>query len=587
VSEARSVDEILRDPASTAEILRAVDELDKRDAATSIPVHVLRNFTIENVLPALRFAGYRRDVRISVTLSTFDGYQMDALSSSRDLVAASAVVVWLWLDAMPMAFTPEGRLDVERAQGEILGVVDAVLERSHATVFLHTLLPPLGAGPGFDDYDALDTVNLALRARARADKRVRVVDVARMASEVGLGAAVDTRFALASSAPVSAALGRAWGEALGEELGRAVGRVKKVLVVDADDTLWGGIVGEDGAAGIRLSDKSWPGNAYHAFQRQLLSLRDRGVLLALASKNDPEAVHEILDHHPACLLKREHFAAMRVGWGPKSDAIRSMAEELKLGVDAFVFVDDSAVELAEVASGLPSVLCVRMPKEAARVPHVIGTIAAFAHLGATAEDRLRAAHYGAERVREELRARHADVDAFLASLELEAVVGPPGPDEIERVAQLTQRTNQWNLTTRRYEVVDVERMVGSDRFTLVALRAKDKFGDYGLTGVGIGRLDEDGGATIDSLLMSCRTLGRRLEEVLLGELLSAIRASAPQAEIRAEYRPTKKNALVAEVYDRFGFTRVGTDEGSTTRYVRSSTSPDLVPPSMIRIRRSP
>lgn len=590
MSEARTIEDILREPSSTAEIQRAIDALDRRDASLRVKIHVLRNFTVESALPALRFAGYRRDLRVDATVSDFDTYQQDSLEPPAALTSADALLVWLWLEAMPMAFDRSGHLDLEGARSEIFGLLDRLSQRTTKTIYVHTFVPPLGAGPAWSGHDTLDALNLALRERARSDRRIRVVDVARLANDLGRSAAIDTRFALMSSAPVSTALARAWGESLASMLAIGAGRTKKVLVVDADDTLWGGIVGEDGAKGIRLSKERYPGKAHWTFQKQLLALRDRGVLLALASKNEPESVYEVFDRHPDCLLKREHFSAIRVGWGRKSDSIRSIATELGLGVDAFVFVDDSAVECAEVATTLPSVEVVQMPKEAALVPHVLAGIRSFDARKTTDEDRLRADHYAAEQAREASKSSHADLDAFLASLELEATMGPPTADEIERVAQLTQRTNQFNVTTLRYEAADIERMLASDRFVVMALRARDRFGDYGLTGVAIAEIGPDGlEARIDSLLMSCRTLGRRLEDALFAELVNAIAARGSCA-IRAEYRPTAKNAQVASFFDARGFARVASPEGAPEgahHYLRAADhAPPLTPP-FIRIRRSP
>lgn len=587
MSEARTIEDILREPGSTSEIQRAVDALDRRDATRSVRVHVLRNFTIENGLTALRFAGYRRDVRIDASLSGFDTYEQEAIDGSDTLIRADAVALFLWLEAMPMAWRPSGELDVAAARDQVFGVLDLVTSKTSAPVYVHTFVAPLGEGPAWEGHDALDALNLALRERGKTDRRVRVVDVARLSADLGRADSLDARFALSGAAPLSQALCRAWGEALATALARSVGHVKKVVCVDADDTLWGGVVGEDGPRGIRLSAHRYPGNAYHAFQRQLLRLRDRGVLLALASKNEPDAVLEILDRHDGCLLRRQHFAAMRIGWGPKSESLRSMAEELKIGLDAFVFVDDSAVECAEVASALPMVEVLRMPKEASRVPFLLAGVADLADRSSTTdEDRARAQHYDAEREREQARARHQDLDSFLASLELEATLGPPTPDEIERVAQLTQRTNQFNLTTIRYQASDIEAMLASGRFVVTALRAKDRFGDYGLTGLAIAEVESPRAARVDSVLMSCRTLGRRLEDALHWDLCERIAAVAPRAEIRAEYRPTKKNAQVADFFVRRGFRRVD-ETALRTTFVRAEESEPPNPPRVIRIRRIP
>jgi FkbH-like protein len=277
---------------------------------------------------------------------------------------------------------------------------------------------------------------------------------------------------------------------------------------------------------------------------------------------------------------------MRIGWGAKSDSIREMAQELGLGLDAFVFVDDSPVECAEVASALPMVEVLRVPREAHRVPSLLANVRFFDASTRASEHSVRANHYALERARNEARAEHADLESFLTSLDLEATVGVPTSAELERVAELTQRTNQWNLTTVRYDIAQIEEMAASERFMIVALRARDRYGDYGLTGLGIAAFDELGNAHIDALLMSCRTLGRRLEDALLAEVIRSIRARAPNAEILAEFRPTHKNAQVAGFYDARGFVLVDslTDENRRSYILGAAT--DIETPSFIRIRRT-
>ena len=559
MTEARPIEEVMRDPRSGGEIQRALDALDQAAAPVRARVHVLRNFTIENCLGNLRVAGYRRGVRIDVSVAPFDAYRQDALAdASGDIAAAETVFVWLWLESLRPAFDASGRLDVEKALREVFDVATDVMARSKATVALHTFLPPMGVGSQWVDHDALDRLNAEIRARVAAEPRLVLVDTARIAAHIGFDQAIDARFSLAGSAPIAAPFARAWADAAAQSVAVRAGRVRKVIVVDADNTLWGGVVGEDGLEGIRLSEHAYPGNAYRRFHQQLLDLRASGVVLALASKNEPEAVLEVLDRHPASLLKREHFSAMRIGWQPKSESIRQIAEELGLGLESVVFVDDSAFECDEVSGALPMVETLRVPAEAHRVPALLASVRLFEAAASTLEDGLRAEHYAKERARDAARATHADLDSFLASLELEAVVGPPSAAEIDRVAQLTQRTNQFNLTTRRYDAGTIASMCASERFVVVALRARDRHGDYGLVGVGIAELTE-GTARVDSLMLSCRALGRKLDDVLLVALLTATEERAPGHAVTSDFVPTAKNAQVARFFDERGFSPVRDD----------------------------
>lgn len=558
MTEARRVEDLIRDPRTAGEIQRALDALERTEVSASARVHVLRNFTLENACGALKVAGYRRGVKLDLSLSDFDAYRQDALvDASGDLGRADVVMLWLWLESLRPAFDVTGRLDVDAALREVFEVAASVGARSSATVLVHTFLPPIGGGHDWKDHDALDRLNAEIRARVAADPRLALVDTARIAASIGFESAVDVRFSLVGAAPLSLAFARAWSEVAAQAIASRRGRVRKVIVVDADNTLWGGVVGEDGIEGIKLSTQSYPGNAFRLFHQQLLELRSRGVILAIASKNDPEAVFEVLDRHPASLLKREHFAVTRIGWGQKSDSVSEIARELNVGLDSVVFVDDSAFECEEVARALPMVETVRVPKDAFRIPAVLSSLRLFDDRPATREDALRAGHYDSERARDEARAGHSDIDSFLGSLSLEAKVGAPSAQEIERIAQLTQRTNQFNLTTRRRDAGEIAAMCANDRFVVLGLRATDRYGDYGLVGLAIAEvaISEGGGSTarIDTLLMSCRALGRKLDDVLLSELLDAIELRAPGAVVFGEFIGTAKNGQVSAFYDLRGF----------------------------------
>jgi FkbH-like protein len=329
---------------------------------------------------------------------------------------------------------------------------------------------------------------------------------------------------------------------------------KKVIVADLDNTLWGGVVGEAGLAGITLGQDG-VGRAFKDFQRALLAYRETGVLLALCSKNNPADAWEVFDRHPEMALKRNHFAAARINWTDKAQNIREMAEELNLGLDSFVFLDDNPVERDWVRSALPQVAVPELPADPAERPRFLRELELFDKIRLTGEDRLRAEAYAAQAQRAGLRAGSNSLEDFLASLEQVITIDPVDDATLGRAAQMCQRTNQFNLTTRRYTIADLERLRQNPQWELHAVAVRDRYGDNGI--VGLAMLHFEGRqAEIDTLLLSCRVLGRKVEDALLSHL-SQRAAARGVARLYGLYAPTAKNSQVADFYPSRGFQPAG------------------------------
>ena len=338
---------------------------------------------------------------------------------------------------------------------------------------------------------------------------------------------------------------------------------KKVLVLDLDNTLWGGVVGETGALGIGLGEGP-EGEAFRAFQGHVKELAGRGVVLAVASKNNPADAREPFETNGEMLLKLDHIAAFEACWEPKGTTIARIAEALSLGLDSFVFFDDNPAEGEQVRQALPEVEVVDVPAEPADYVRALQAGLWFETTGLTEADRERAGQYTVERQRRELQTSFTSLDDYLRSLEMTAEVRPIDEAEMPRVVQLLAKTNQFNLTTRRHTRDDVARMVGDPRSVHLTLRVKDKFGDYGLVAVLLG-VPEGEALRVDTWLMSCRVIGRTVEQFSLRALLERA-AALGYRRVVGEFVPTKKNGLVADLYDRLGFAREGATEGGAVRY---------------------
>ncbi|MCW3059420.1 MAG: hypothetical protein JWQ02_1241 [Capsulimonas sp.] len=339
---------------------------------------------------------------------------------------------------------------------------------------------------------------------------------------------------------------------------------RKCVVLDLDNTLWGGVIGEDGINNIKIGGQAAPGNAFRDFQRALLALRGRGIILAVCSKNNPDDVWPVFENHPDMVLRREHFAAVRINWSDKATNIAEIARELNIGLDSLVFLDDNPAERGLVRQQLPDVLTVELPKDPAFYTRTLLGLDVFDVLSLTEEDRKRAQQYQEQAERRQLEetatAKGGDVTAYLRSLEIVAALSPATPFTVPRIAQLINKTNQFNMTTRRYTEQQVAAMSEDTAgWGVYSCTVLDRFGDSGLTGVALVRKGVDVWE-IDSFLLSCRVLGRGVEDALLTYLLSEA-TSAGASTMRGLFAPTAKNAPAAGFYDKQGWTPSGVIAG--------------------------
>jgi FkbH-like protein len=338
------------------------------------------------------------------------------------------------------------------------------------------------------------------------------------------------------------------------------GRVCKALVVDLDNTLWGGVVGEDGLGGIQLG-LEYPGATYRACQRAILDLYQRGVILGICSKNDPAEALAVLETHPDMLLRPRHFAARRINWADKAQNLCEIAAELNIGLDALSFLDDSPVEREWVRSRVPDVYVIDLPADPALFAQTLRECPVFERLALSEEDRRRGEHYAARHRRAELQQAAKSVDEFYHSLDMTVEISGPTLLTLSRIAQLTQKTNQFNLTTRRYTEQELREMVRDPGIRILSLKLRDRFGDSGIVGVAISRINGPVWE-IDAFLLSCRAIGRGVETALLASVAQQARQTGAQ-RLMGWYRPTAKNASVRDFYPTHRFTGVTEQDGSS------------------------
>jgi len=364
-----------------------------------------------------------------------------------------------------------------------------------------------------------------------------------------------------------------------EEIKRIIesfkGNKKKCLILDLDNTLWGGVVGEVGLDGISLSAIK-EGSQFYIFQRQLKRLKEMGALLTICSKNNPEDAIEVLNNHPAMILKENDFVSMKINWKPKPANISELAQELNIGLDSMVFIDDSEFERESVKSQLPDVIVPEMPKDTTKLPEWFLDIQRkyFLFISVTEEDANKTEMYKSQAQREQLQKFSTNIEEYLTSLQMKQKIWLVSEEDIVRAAQLTQKTNQFNLTTRRYTEFDIRRMIESDDYLVLMSSMEDRFGDNGKIALMI--VEKKGRrARIDTFLMSCRVMGRYVENQFVDYVESMLKNMGIE-EIEAEYITTKKSAPVKDFWNSLGYKRVKEEDGKVLYNLEISERPERV-----------
>ena len=535
------------------------------EEARALRVLFVRNYTLEPIEPLLRRAGEQAGLRISVRWSGYDPF---AEPASLWDGGADAIVVALGLGELAPAlgegFADLGRQEVAALAEEVVAQIGALVARiraaSAAPIILQTFPLPVAPAAGLADMQdpggqlaTVRRINARLTELALVTAGAYVLDLDHLFARAGTERCWEERGARAAEVPFSPAGLRLLAEAQVRIVRALAGPAVRCIVVDCDNTLWGGVVGEDGAAGLVLG-VSGPGRLHHDLQRRLLDLRRRGLVLAIATKNEPDDVTAVLREHPDMVLREADFAVIRAGWEEKASAVAEIAGELGLGLGHMAFLDDDPAECEWVRSRLPEVRVIRWPDDLGA--GTLDDLGLFDTLAVTEEDRRRTELYRTEQARGAARVEAGTVEDHLRSLEMVATVGLARPAQLPRIAQLIAKTNQFNLTVRRHEHRRLEALASDPhRARVVSLSLSDRFGSSGLVGCGIVVLREPGVAELDTLLQSCRVIGRGAEQILAARLLHEAR-DLGALTLRAEYVPAPRNAQVADLLGRLGFARV-------------------------------
>jgi FkbH-like protein len=538
---------------------------------------LLSAVTVDHLLPAVRVAGLRRGLLFEVFGGAFGQYRQELLDPGSALHAFRPDIVVLSLTARQAIGNVAIGTTAEQVERALAGQIEdlrtlweVARSRFGAVVIQQTFLDVFE--PAFGSFDRLVPAAPAqlvaslnnLLARAAAQAGVLLLDIAQASARDGIDAWYDAARWLQGKMEIAPQAAPRYGDLLARVVGAQRGRSRKCLVLDLDNTLWGGVVGDVGMDGLVLGEGSAGGEAYLELQRYAKRLKERGVILAVCSKNDPAIAEKAFAEHPEMLLRRSDIAAFVANWNDKAHNLRAISEQLNIGLDSLVFVDDNPVERARVREALPMVAVPELAADPGQYVRCIADRGYFEAVSFTLEDAQRTEQYAANAQREALRGESQSIEEFLRGLEMTVAYGPVTAVDLARVTQLINKTNQFNTTGRRYSAAEIAHLAADASNLLLQFRLADRLGDNGLVSVMILRPDPGAaqGLEIDTWVMSCRVFGRQLEDEVMNIAVEAARERGFQL-LRASYVPTERNRVIGGLYQGLGFAPA--DEGGAEK----------------------
>ena len=597
----------LRYPISAADVLRKRQairrELLKQTNLVATRIAILGGSTTSEVKSILELFLLAQGIEPTFYESGYKRYSEDVQFENPDLWKFRPDIVLIHTTCRNVTRFPElleSEAETERYVRDEMTRFEALWEKIHTSLgaviiqnnFDLPRLKPLGnleAAQSFGRINYLLRLNAEFAKYARSHTHFLINDIHYLSAQVGLAAWSSPSYWYSFHMAVTPTATVALAGNVAAIVKSIYGKCKKCLILDLDNTLWGGVIGDDGVQNLLLGRDHAVGEAYLDFQQYVKDLQRRGVILAVCSKNDLENAKEGFSH-PDSILKVEDFSAFKANWNPKPQNIREIAAELNLGLDSMVFVDDNPAERALVAEELPEVAVPEVGSDVSLFAEILEHDHFFEAHKVVQDDLKRAGFYSLDAQRKAAESSFANYGEFLSSLEMTADIGPFVPLYLERITQLINKTNQFNLTTRRYTSAEVEAFSQNAGFITLYGRLADKFGDNGLVSVIVGCVADDT-VRIDLWLMSCRVFNREMELAMFDALIESCQIRGI-SKIVGIYIPSKKNGIVAEFYKSLGFNPMGEKNSDgrqlwvydiptpylpKTRYIRRNTEPSLAP----------
>ena len=524
-------------------------------------VALLASSTINGLKEVLSIKSRDFGIDADVYVGEYNQYTREILDDKSELYTHKSDVIFLFIDtrAIKDSFFLNKKEDswVNEKFAEIKSLIEKLEEKTSATIIIHNFErltnSPLGILANKEKNSFTEMVgelNRKLVKETMDNRRVFIFDYDNFLAKVGKEKAFDPKFYYLADIKLNLELLPELAEAYIKYLIPIAGLTKKCLVLDLDGILWGGIIGEDGLSGIKLGPTP-EGRPFWELQQYILALREQGVILAINSKNNLADVQSVFKKHPYCLLKDEHFAALEINWNDKIANMKKLAADLNIGLDSFVFLDDDKTNRMIVREALPEVLTLEMPDDPALYLRTLSNLPFFNKLKITEEDRKRGDQYREEKKRTEFKSVATNMDEYLKGLDIKVEIKKADKFTIPRIAQLISKTNQFNTTTKRYSETEVAKMANSKDYLIISIKAEDRFGDSGITGVAIIKMGSINWH-IDSYLLSCRILGKEIETTFLWYILEEAK-KVKVTDVTADFIKTAKNVVSAPFFKKSGF----------------------------------
>ena len=562
---------------------------------TVIKVALLSSFTTKGFEETLTVIAHQSRIVIETYVADYNQYTQEILDQNSELYLFQPDIVFLFIDTRSLLaddyFLPYQSSDEQRSRwtsdklAELTSLIKTLTSHLTTKVVIHNFEVPTYSPLGlveskrtFGLIESIQVLNHQLRDVYKNNYQVFVFDYEGWCSSIGKQRLFDPKMYYLGDIKVNFKFVPQLGEAYLGYLKPLAALTKKCLVLDLDNTLWGGVIGEEGMAGIKLGPTPH-GRPFWEFQKHLLALFNRGVILAINSKNNLDDVMQVFKEHPYMVLKENHFAAMQVNWNDKASNMRALAKEIDIGLDSLVFLDDDALNRELIRQELPEVTVIEMPPDPAHYVSTLTELTDFYTLRLTDEDLKKGEMYAQQRKRNICAATLTDIDDFLRELKMVVTLAAANEFTIPRIAQLTQKTNQFNMTTRRYQPEQIEIFAKDPNYLVAAIRVEDRFGDNGLTGVAIVRKNPQAWV-IDTFLLSCRVIGRKVEETLLAYVISQAKKAGAKKVI-GEFIPTKKNIPAQGLYRKNKF-KLESQHSGQEKWVYS-TSKKFTAPKFITV----
>lgn len=548
-----------------SEILAENDCLQTEVSGANYNIAVLSNITVSFLKPLLEYSLRKENVKAEVVIGNYDNIAQDA----SNYALCNAVFIFWEICNISTGFHHKVELmedyEIEQHIEKVKVEIDISLNglKNTPIVFFNRFNTSVFNGANLRK-NRLDLMTEELNRFIENKSMVNLVliDLDKIFNAISVGNSVDMRFYYSSKSLYTVDFFKAYTLYIKPIIMSVLGKAKKALIFDCDNTLWKGILGEDGFNGIEMSGDSKNGKYFAEVQNIALELAQKGIIIGICSKNNPEDVEEIINNHPDMILKDKDIVIRKVNWNDKVQNIKEIARDLNIAVESLVFIDDSDFEINLVREGIPGILTFQVPSRGCEYPQMMRNVSRlFYNIAVSDEDRLRKKMYKQQVKRDQVKSSYENIEDYLRTLELKINIYINDITFRARAAQMTQKTNQFNLTTKRYTETEIGNFIASNYADVIVFDVTDKYGEYGITGMCITKINKEKNyAEIDSLLMSCRVLGRNIESVFLNEVLRSLKKKN-MVQVVAQYVETKKNQQVAEFYDQKGFSILSDNYG--------------------------